>query len=569
MILNIDKSDSGGQPGSTVLPQTEKKRKVFPIHPLLFAAFPLLALVARNVEKIPIQQIFWPLAMAILGTGVGWLFFFFLTRHVRKAALAASIVVLLFFSYGHIVNLVPKGLHGIVLPVCLLAMAALLFVIARSRQSLYDTTSVLNLAAVVLLAPSCWTILTQIGTSSPSIYEGAAAKQSKQGDLLSGSQATVTVNRHLSTAPQDVPDVYYIILDAYGRADRLQTYYGYDNTPFLQALEARGFFIARHSEANYNQTPLCLASALSMNYLDPPRGQQLSPEALRIKVDDNAVINYLRKKDYHYIDIASGLEESRIKTADMVLNDAPDLSTLEGSMLDLTALGSMASHQKKRYDRHRKRLNGGFDNLAKAAALPYPKFVFAHILAPHPPFVFGPNGEAIDPGGPLTLADASELLKDMPKDEYRRRYIAQLEYVNKRALAAVDAILKQSKHQPIIIIQGDHGSRMNLDWESLERTDLREPFSNLNAYLVPNNVRRDLTDKITAVNSFRIILTDAFGAKDLPRLPDRNFYSTESHPYNFVDVTERLARIAGDSRRTRNASRTARKIGGKGAPLLR
>lgn len=540
MTSKFSRSDSQEQSDSAVLPPPEKKRKVAPIHPLLFAAFPLLALLAQNAGKIPLHQIFWPLAMALLGAVGGWLFFLAITRHVRKAAIAASVVVLLFFSYGHLMNLTPKGLQGLVLPVCVLGTGALLFLIARTRQPLYDATAALNLAAVVLLAPSCWTIATEFGTVSPARYANNAGKQS---DLIPGSEPTVTVDHHLSNAPQDVPDVYYIVLDAYGRADRLQTYYGYDNTPFLQALEARGFFIARHSEANYNQTPLCLASALSMNYLESPPGQQISPESLRQKVDDNAVINYLRKRGYHYIDVASGLEESRVKTADLVLNDEPDLSTLEGNILDLTALGSLAAHQKRRYDRHRNRLNGGFSNLAKAAALPYPKFVFTHILAPHPPFVFGANGEAIDPKGSLNFADASDLLQLMPAEEYRRRYIAQLQYVNKRTLEAVDAILQQSKHRPIIIIQGDHGSRMNLDWESLERTDLREPFSNLNAYLTPDSVRRDLTDKITAVNSFRIILTDVFGA-NYPRLPDRNFYSTKSQPYDFIDVTERLARIA-------------------------
>jgi len=619
-MSNFDESASGAAPDTAVSPSPEKKRRVLPVHPLLFAAFPLLAFLAQNVTKIPYEQILSPLITALLGTTVAWLFFLLLTRRdwraataaailvllyfgngplmrfvpeehqgvvlpfllttvialflflmgtqpslytaqaARKAGIAASVAVLLFFSVGHIVDLLPQALHGLVLPACLLVLAALLWVISKARQPLYDTTAVLNLASVVLLAPSCWTIVTKINTSSKNSQVPFQAQ-----DIVPGNQPTVTVDHHLSTAPQDVPDVYYIILDAYGRADRLQTYYGYDNTPFLKALEARGFFIATQSEANYNQTPLCLASALSMNYLKPPAGQELSPELLREMVDDNAVVNYLRTKGYHYIDVASGIDESRVKTADVVLNDSPELSTLEGSLLDLSAFGAVAAHQRKRYDHHRNRLNGGFDNVAKAAAFPYPKFVFTHILAPHPPFVFDAKGGAVDPNSPLTFADASELLKDMPKEEYRRRYIAQLQYVNTRTLEAVDAILRQSKHRPIIIIQGDHGSRMNLDWKSLAKTDIKEPFSNLNAYLVPDNARRDLTDKISAVNSFRILLTDVFGAK-LPRLPDRSFYSTESDPYKFTDITERLARISGDSPTAHFAGGRVRRNRGKASP---
>jgi hypothetical protein len=554
VISKSDNVDAGQAPEASAPSSATRPRRVLPLHPLLFAMFPFLAFYAQNFGKAPFQEIYRPTAMALLDTGIVWLVFKLITRQARKAALIASLLAIPFFSYGHLIKLVPPALQSLFLPIALVALVALLVVVLRARQPLYDTTSALNLTSFVLLLPSCWTIAVGLSARTPGDpYNGLGG----QGGSNFAAHTTKTVTRNLSNAPQDVPDVYYIILDAYGRADRLQTYYGYDNTPFLQALEARGFFIARHSEANYDQTPLCLASALSMNYLVPPKGGQISPDSLRQLVDDSAVAAFLRTRGYHYIDIASGLEESRVDTADLVLNDEPDLSVVEGQVLDLSAMGATASARRTRYDRHRRRLLGGFSNLAKVAALPYPKFVFTHILAPHPPFVFGANGDAIDPKGVLNLADASELLQQITKEEYRRGYIAQLQYVNKRVLEAVDSILTQSKHRPIIIIQGDHGSRMNLDWESVDRTDLREPFSNLNAYLVPDKVRPDLTDKITAVNSFRILLTDVFGAK-YPRLPDRNFYSTESHPYDFIDVTERLARIAASGRPKRYAEAPVR-----------
>src|SRR5204863_2404896 len=110
----------------------------------------------------------------------------------------------------------------------------------------------------------------------------------------------------------------------------------------------------------------------------------------------------------------------------------------------------------------------------------------------------------------------------------------------RRVLEAVDAILRQSHQPPIIIIQGDHGSRMNLDWESQARTDLREPFSILNAYLVPDRVRRHLYDCITPVNSFRIVLSSLFGA-NFPTLPDRSFFATSNSPLRFSEVTNLIS----------------------------
>ena len=89
-------------------------------------------------------------------------------------------------------------------------------------------------------------------------------------------------------------------------------------------------------------------------------------------------------------------------------------------------------------------------------------------------------------------------------------------------------------------VQGDHGSRLNLNWDSLEKTDVREPFSILNAYYVPKKVRAHLYDTISPVNSFRILLTDIFGAH-YKLLPDRSYYSTIQQPLAFTDVTALLA----------------------------
>ena len=190
------------------------------------------------------------------------------------------------------------------------------------------------------------------------------------------------------------------------------------------------------------------------------------------------------------------------------------------------------------YDLHRAFIRTAFTSLDSVAKLPYPKFVFAHILAPHPPFVFGSNGEAINPRYPYNEADGSQLLRthQITRQEYKSRYIGQLQYINGRVLEAVDAIIRQSDRPPIIIVQGDHGSRLNVDWDSQARTDLREPFSILNAYLVPAQVRRHLYDTITPVNSFRVLLTNLFGA-DYPVLPDRSFFAAAGQPLHFSEVT--------------------------------
>ena len=91
-------------------------------------------------------------------------------------------------------------------------------------------------------------------------------------------------------------------------------------------------------------------------------------------------------------------------------------------------------------------------------------------------------------------------------------------------LGAVEGILRQSAEPPIIIIAGDHGSGVLTDHHSLEATDIKERFSILNAYYLPDDGEQDLYPSITPVNTFRVIFNRYFGT-DLPLLPDASFFA--------------------------------------------
>src|SRR5437016_10595136 len=79
-----------------------RRLRSFPFHPLLAASFPILALYAGNVGQASAQGIGRLLAMSIAGTAAAWLVLGLLARNVRKGAMAASLLVLMFFSYGHL-----------------------------------------------------------------------------------------------------------------------------------------------------------------------------------------------------------------------------------------------------------------------------------------------------------------------------------------------------------------------------------------------------------------------------------------------------------------------------------
>jgi Sulfatase len=538
-------------------------RQGFPIHPIFIAAFPILSLYAHNLDDVLPNEVWRPLGLALIGSIVVWALIVLLTRHIRKAAFAASAIVLFFFSYGHVSNLLPEGLRGATTPLCIVGLSILLLIISRSRGTLSAATSVVNLASIMLIVPSCLTIgarLPAMITHSEKLSAARAGLTYKRNSTTQGDEAQTPVDRQPAPArvagSAQLPDIYYIILDAYGRADSLKTFYGYDNTPFIRALEQRGFYVAHHSRANYPLTSYCLPTSLNMRYLQDLLREQEPPIDTRRMIDENAVAAYLHGLGYHYVNIWTGTGATRVETADLELdNDSlTPPSSFEGQVFSLSVLDAAPQTQPialgiaGAYDRHRAFILSAFHNLNSVAKLPYPKFVFAHILAPHPPFVFDSDGRPVYPPYPYNEADGSKLLEmhKITRSQYRTGYISQLRYINGRVLQAIDAIIRQSSRPPVIIVQGDHGSRMNMDWSSERKTDLREPFSILNAYYVPARVRLHLYDSITPVNSFRIVLTNLFGA-NYPPLPDRSFFFAPGQPLHFSEVTNLIPQFAEDA----------------------
>ena len=66
---------------------------------------------------------------------------------------------------------------------------------------------------------------------------------------------------------QTPPDIYYIILDSYGRTDLLASNLKYDNSAFISDLTKMGFYVADCSQSNYPRTDVSLGSSLNLDYL--------------------------------------------------------------------------------------------------------------------------------------------------------------------------------------------------------------------------------------------------------------------------------------------------------------
>ena len=340
-----------------------------------------------------------------------------------------------------------------------------------------------------------------------------------------------------------LPDVYYIILDSYARDDVLEDTFGYDNTPFLSALEELGFVVAGQSRSNYAITRLSLPSSLNMNYIDE-LGIRLDPNAKdSARLDRISKSSIVRKAfeslGYQIVAFKTVYDWTDWVDSDLYLSPHPvsmaDAQAFGGLnsfelLLIQTSLGRAAIDTRVKLkdlfgvkildpnEQHRDLILFALDRLGRMPEIPGPKFVFVHIMSPHPPYIFTADGGVAMQGGVFTLADNYDEESDV---DFYEGYRNQVVYLNSRVLEEIAKILANSDPLPIIVIQGDHGA---FHVSNDDRMKI------LNAYYLPGGGQERLYDNISPVNTFRVILDLYFGG-DLPLLEDSSYYSDNDHPF--------------------------------------
>jgi hypothetical protein len=517
--------------------------------PVLFALYPVISLFTVNQWEIPWRDLVRPIGGLLAVTAVLGLLFWSLARDrdPRRAAVALSLFLFLFFNEGLIRIYVLNPAHRwlALLPYAAFyygAIALSLLIIGITLRGRYPAGKLLPTAALVglaLVVPAIGRAVwngARHGVTAPPVAEPSPAPFPAANAPAAPSSANA------------LPDLYCIVLDGYGRQDVLQRMYGLDNEPFLKELERRGFFIARHARANYIQTVLALSAALNLDYLRPTNRDEVTPTVLVPNIDRNAVAVKLRGKGLKSYYIATGYPLSGAIYPDAIVEPEPPLketfTPIERLLLEKTPLNPLLVNEHIAFDKHRLKLRAAFDEVVNTAKRPEPKFVLAHLLVPHPPFVFGPNGEDVYPStGIFKIGDATDYLRTSSAEKYKQGYADQTRYINTRVLAMVDGMLRESRRPAVIVLMGDHGPRSETDWSRLEKTNLREPFYNLMAVAVTDGshdgFRAALTDEITPINVFRLIFTHVYG-ENFPRLADNSYYSTLTYPFRFTDVTPQV-----------------------------
>lgn len=514
--------------GSTLRPAigVPWRGRPFPWHAALLAAYPPLFLYGQNLGELTLADLAAPLAAILLLAVLALVIGAYVMRDSRRAALVVSALAAFLLLFGHLSGvLAPVGLRAGIQQVgwaiVLIAVAVVALRIGSAR--LASLTRALNLVSALLVI---FALVTIVPAEVQRFGRSTAAAATIEGERGPGR------------------DIYFLVFDRFGSARSLDLLYDIDGRPFLDGLRERGFQVAPDSHANYVKTTLSLAATLNLDYLDDlvaaqdPASDDHGP--IHERLSNHAVGRFLRDRGYQYIHVGSnyGPTESSPLADRNLRSGGP--SDFLASLYDTSALpaiarrftGSAAPYRERRYTVGKFQL----DTLDQLAAEPGPSFVYAHLLLPHPPYVFAPDGSFV--------ADALDAGRSQ-----RDGYAEQLAYLETRINALVDRLLARPEaERPIIILQADEGpyprnyarNTVKYDWTTATSEELEIKYGILNAMYLPGDEAPELPPTLSAVNTFRLIFGAYFGA-ELPLLPDRSYTSAgKFRPYDLTDITDRL-----------------------------
>lgn len=525
------------------------RNKIF--YPFIFAMFPILTLFSQNVDQIRFPVTYRSFVIELLMTISILLILQLIVKDWHRSALICFIIIILFFTYGHTYLLTKDfriagllvGRHRYLIVLWSLILYLSSWLIVKKIKDPKSLAAPLNLISIGLLVLPIVTIARFEIRLSEEIRTSQHLSDQSCGDLTRKAKRS--------------PDVYYIILDAYAGHDVLWEAYGFNNTQFLESLSEMGFYVADRSQSNYNHTELSLSSSLNMNYLDeidPIFGEGGPPDNSPLwgLLTQSLVRKNFECLGYKTVTFDSGYYWTGWRDSDYFIGveteSVGDIRRIAGinsfeSLLIETSAGVIINsfadqlpsfiqaELEHPYQEHRNRVLSTLNALGDyLPSLPGSKFVFAHLLVPHPPYIFGPNGEPAEQYGAFTLGNDKGESGEVPE---LIGYPNQVTFTNNVVLETIDKIISSSRVPPIIIVQGDHGiGRHSLDKVSI-----------LNAYYFPEMSNQHLYPEITPVNTFRFLFDKYFGGQ-FSLLEDVTFFSpmNEKNKYNFTVIpNERIS----------------------------
>ncbi|HEX2997286.1 MAG TPA: sulfatase-like hydrolase/transferase [Anaerolineales bacterium] len=499
------------------------KRFLSYLYPFFFALYPILELRNHNIAYVDAVSLVRPILFSILATCLLWIIFRLLFRDWQKSGIITTLVMIAFFTYGQVFIEIESAFgepirhrHLALIYVGILVVLTILLLWKVRKTDTF--VSILTFTGGILTLFAVARMLQH----DLSIYQAGRHSNDAQNSLIQQS----------NDANAQKPDIYLILLDAHTSIRTIKDEFNYDASQFQQELEDLGFYVAECAQSNYPITKLSVTSTFYANYHQEatlyPLFSSLSIKTLR--AEGYQVITFENRSNGHF-DIGEDVRLSRNQTllnVDLTggLNEfevmlwKTSFARIGYDMPQLIPAFNVESLHEWEYYEHYQQTYYMLDELKRLPETGGPKFVFAHFLVPHPPFIFAPDGEFAWSEGQA------------------QGYVSNAKFIDSQIASVVAEIIRKSKTPPVIILMGDHGatgvpSRETPEWR----------MSILNAYYVNDQAKKDLYPTITPVNTFRVIFNNYFGTS-YPLLEDKSYHTSNMERFTPENIIPNKCQVS-------------------------
>ena len=446
----------------------------------------------KNYDELIFQDILISLAIVSVSIII-WIVIRKIIKNGNKAALITGVGVVFFFYFGYVqdalkgilVSNIPVNKTSILVPISIIIFIILTIYFIKSKNNFESIIKIANVVSITLILVVCVQF----------IIPGASAEK---------------------------PNVYHIILDEYTDNEILTKKFGYNNEKFLEFLNNNGFYMHDKLFSTFGSTVKELNVILNMEYPKKIRWMSEDYESL----NNNKVMSIFSNQDYSVIETNSMMRWKNFSDVDTKL--CYDTNFINSEFLDQVLGKSIIRYFLEKYqqDTRRDTIRCTFNVLNEITLkTDGPKYVFSHVYVPHPPFLFGPNGENVIP-------DRREI-SGLQSWENPQGYVNQLIYATNEITVVIKNIVKNDPNA-IIIVQGDTGTLTGTDISKKTMKEIYQAHSILYAVRIPDV---EDSDYMIPVNTYRIIFNNYF---------NMNYDYLEYHSYlvdndgNMEDITKKL-----------------------------
>lgn len=493
-------------------------------------AFPCVFLYAQNAAEVPASSMVPFLVVflvnALLFLGVTAVFF----RNVSRAAFWTDLAMLVVINFCLLAVQLKEWMPWLrdryLLAVLLLILAGMFVLLLRKKPDL-------RTGCLLVLIAFGSMIFMNVVQAVPAILNSHEVRREfehmegahggpKEGPPAEGPGAPPEERQNLAevTFGDNRPNVYYFLFDEYGGYDNLRNYYAFDNSPFLETLEDKGFSVAYHSRnTEAVATDTIVPNLLNLDYVVKVEESGHKKAQLR----DNCQLYRMFSANGYQVNLINhvdylGIAGCRVLTSHQTRRTISEylmrnsiyqkLPQLRALLDDFFVLDYGANYRKS------------LDNALEAGRTCWretdgrPTLTVGYIQCPHSPTMVGRHGEELPFEYGWNWRDHS-------------LYLNQLEFINDYILELVDTI-RENDPEALVILQSDHGNRYAIhmvqlaEWESYDPHVENQYMQNILNCVYYRGETFDIEGE-TGINTLRKVFSQVLGAELEPIEPVQDY----------------------------------------------